>query len=1057
MNTSTRRIAALLVLAAFALLPARVVVADGAKPDGPGGRPHRVHALVGARVVLRPGEVLERATVVLRDGTIDAVGVDVTAPPDARVWDARGLTIYPGLVEPYLKLEGAPREADEDEDEAEAPPPPKVVRRGATHANGRVRPDRVMAGELELSEDTLKSLRKAGFTAALVVPGTGVVRGESALVSLRDGSAREQVLLQRVAQHVALERGGWGAREYPGSLMGAIALVRQTLADAEHHAAATKAYGSNPMGQERPEANVSLEALASVLAHERPVVLEAEDAQMLLRGAALLGEFDLVPTVVLGGHDAQRWLGDVVGTGAPLILSLNFPPPPRWDDRDEADTISLASLRGWWLAPEEPGRLERAGARLAFTTQGLEDRSDWRARARAAIERGLSEETALAAFTTAPAALLRAPQLGVIARGGLANLTITDGPLFAKETKIVEVWVDGARYDLVPDLTEPKDLAGAWLVELEGGTTLRVKLEHERGALKLRLGEGEGVAAADARLWRDRLELVVPAALAGTEYDATLTVRVDGRRLSGRYEADAREGEVFGRRLPDDKKKKKDGEDEDDEDDEGDDDGAPYTPAVTIGPWPTWPPLPEVAPPAVLVRGATLWTLGPRGTFTGDLLVRDGAIAAIGTSLQAPADALVIDGAGRHVTPGIVDCHSHAFIDGGVNEGTHSCTAEVRVADVVDAETVDLYRQLAGGVTTSNLLHGSANAIGGQNAVVQLRWGQPPAGLMLEGARPGIKFALGENPKRSNWGHQLAPRYPRSRAGVEELIRERFLSARNYRREHEAFLQAEDSSKVPPRIDLQLEAIAEILEGERLVHCHSYRQDEILAMIRLAEEFGFTVATFQHVLEGYKVARELAAHGAGASTFSDWWAYKFEVYDAIAYNAALMARAGVLTSINSDSNEMARRLNQEAGKAVRYGGLPEADALALVTLNPAKQLALGERLGSLEVGKLADFVVWSAPPLSMQAIADETWIAGRRYWDRLGRDREARALLDVERRELLRAAAAARWSDEDGPKPGAWRPTFGRRMAETEAERGHALHQGCCVDTLDTLDVEAGR
>ncbi|MBX3469551.1 MAG: amidohydrolase, partial [Planctomycetes bacterium] len=452
-----------------------------------------------------------------------------------------------------------------------------------------------------------------------------------------------------------------------------------------------------------------------------------------------------------------------------------------------------------------------------------------------------------------------------------------------------------------------------------------------------------------------------------------------------------------------------------------------------------WPPRPEPAPHAVLVRDAVLWTLGPRGTLRGDLLVRDGAIAAIGTALEPPPGALVIEAAGRHVTPGIVDCHSHAFMQGGVNEGTNSCTAEVRVADVVDAETVDIYRQLAGGVTTANLLHGSANAIGGQSATVHLRWGEPARRLLVEGARPGIKFALGENPKRSNWGQNLEPRYPRSRAGVEELIRERFLAARNYRRALDAWIQAEDASRTPPRPDLQLEALVEVLEGDRLVHCHSYRQDEILAMLRLAEEFGFTVGTFQHVLEGYKVARELAEHGAGASTFSDWWAYKFEVYDGIAYNAALMTRAGVLTSINSDSAEMARRLNQEAGKAVRYGGLSDVEALALVTLNPAIQLGLGERLGSLEPGKQADFVLWSAHPLTMEAVCDQTFIAGRRYWDRLGRDREARAGLEVERRELLRAAEAARRSDAE-PKATGWRPTFGGRRGGAEA-----LEQGCCV------------
>lgn len=1079
MSPITRRGAAsaALALALGAALAARPSAA-GDPPASPGGKPHRVHALVGAKVVLRPGEVLESGTIVLRDGTIEAVGADVIAPPDARVWDLRGLTVYPGLIEPYLNLEAGargPRGGHDDDDDDDAPRPGDVARKGAVHENPRVRPDRAIVEELELSSDTLRDLRAAGFTAALVVPGAGVLRGESALVSLRDGSAREQVITPRVAQHVAFERGGWGTRDYPGSLMGAIALVRQTFVDAEHHAAAARAYAQAPMGQERPATNVSLEALMPALARERPIMIEAEDAQMLLRAAAVLGEFDLVPTIVLGGHDAHRWLGEVTATGAPLVLSLNFPPPPRWDDPDEAESISLESLRGWWLAAEEPGRLERAGARFAFTSQGLEDRGAWRARAREAIARGLSEDAALAALTTAPAALLRASRLGVIAPGGLANLTVTDGPLFAAPTSMVQVWVDGACHDLTADVPTPKDLAGAWEVQLEGGAVVRLRLEQRRGALTARVGRGPDATKLAAQLWRDRLELVVPAGLAGTARDVTLTLRVEGTRAAGRFEADAAEGlgrqggQAFARRLPDADAKKdgegQDGEGQDGErqagegqagegqdetpgapgDEEGDEDEAPYTPAVTIGPWPAWPPRPaEAAPAAVLLRDAMLWTLSAQGTFRGDLLVRGGAIAAVGTQLAAPADALVVDAGGRHLTPGIIDCHSHSFMDGGVNEGTHSCTAEVRVADVVDAETVDIYRQLAGGVTTANLLHGSANAIGGQSAAVQLRWGEPAARLLFAGARPGIKFALGENPKRSNWGQGLAPRYPRSRSGVEGLIRERFLAARDYQRALDAWIRAEDDTKAPPRVDLQLEALVEVLDGTRLVHCHSYRQDEVLAMIRLAEDFGFRVGTFQHVLEGYKVARELAAHGAGASTFSDWWAYKFEVYDAIAYNAALLTRAGVLTSINSDSSEMARRLNQEAAKTLRYGGLADVDALALVTLNPARQLGLEGKVGALEVGKQADLALWSAHPLSVEAICDRTYVGGRLYWDRLGADREARAQLALERRELLKAAASARWRG-DGPEPGAWRPTFGRRMAETEAESGHALEQGCCV------------
>lgn len=408
-------------------------------------------------------------------------------------------------------------------------------------------------------------------------------------------------------------------------------------------------------------------------------------------------------------------------------------------------------------------------------------------------------------------------------------------------------------------------------------------------------------------------------------------------------------------------------------------------------------------PAAVIVRNATIWTSGPAGRIEGaDLLVQNGKVSAVGIALRAPPGAVEIDAAGKHVTPGLIDAHSHAAITGGVNEGTHITTAEVRIADVIDAESVNLYRQLAGGLTTANLMHGSANSIGGQTAIIKLRWGSPPEELLLEGAYPGIKFALGENPKQSNRDVDER-RYPQTRGGVEQAIRERFAAALDYRRALEEHQTSRVRNLVPPRRDLQLEAILEILDGRRGIQSHSYRADEIIMLMRIAEDFGFRVRCFQHVLEGYKVADELAAHGAGASTFSDWWAYKFEVIDAIPYNGAIMWNRDVVVSFNSDSSELARRMNLEAAKAVRYGGVPEDKALEFVTINPAIQLGIQDRVGSLETGKDADFVIWSGDPLSSYSIVEETWVDGRKYFDRAD-DLARREAISAERTALLARA-----------------------------------------------------
>ncbi len=414
----------------------------------------------------------------------------------------------------------------------------------------------------------------------------------------------------------------------------------------------------------------------------------------------------------------------------------------------------------------------------------------------------------------------------------------------------------------------------------------------------------------------------------------------------------------------------------------------------------------DSAPELVLVRNATVWTQGPQGVLeNADVLIRSGLIAEVGHGLEAPDGASIIDGTGKHLTPGLIDVHSHIALRGNVNEGSNIITAEARVIDIIDPTDINIYRQLAGGLTGAHLLHGSANSIGGQDAVIKLHTGATAEQLLVEG-RKGIKFALGENPKQSRGvSYNKSPRYPQTRMGVMESIRRAFIAAENYDREwsaYEALTPAVQRHREPPRRDLQLEAVLEILKGERTIHCHAYRQDEMLAMMRLAEDFGIRIKTFEHGLEGYKIADELAAHGVGVTTQSDWWGYKLEAFDATPYNGALLTNRGVMVTFSSDSPELARRLNLEAAKAAKYGGMEEEAALACVTSNAAIQLDLGERMGSLEPGKDADLVLWSGHPLSVYAIAEKTWVDGVREFDREA-DLAGREVVEQQRAKLIAA------------------------------------------------------
>jgi imidazolonepropionase-like amidohydrolase len=408
------------------------------------------------------------------------------------------------------------------------------------------------------------------------------------------------------------------------------------------------------------------------------------------------------------------------------------------------------------------------------------------------------------------------------------------------------------------------------------------------------------------------------------------------------------------------------------------------------------------APPTV-IQNATVLTVTKGTIKNGSIVIRDGKIAEVGEKVMAPPGAQIIDAGGQFVMPGIIDCHSHIAAE-SINEGSVSVSSMVGIEDVLNPEDIAIYRAMAGGVTTANILHGSANSIGGKCAVLKMRWGKDVNRMIFEGSTPGIKFALGENPKRS--GSPATPtaraRYPATRMGVEDVIREAFTEAREYRaswKEHQDKVKRGEAG-VPPRRDFKLEPLVEVLEGKRFVHAHCYRADEILMLLRVADDFGFKIRTLQHVLEGYKVAKEIAAHGAGASTFSDWWSYKVEAYDAIPFNAAIMARKGVLVSLNSDSAELMRRLNTEAAKAMKYGGLNETEALSLVTINPAKQLAIDNRVGSIEVGKDADLTIYDKHPLSNYAKVQKVLIDGEVYFDR-DQDATERSRKQVRKKTLI--------------------------------------------------------
>lgn len=953
--------------------------------------PLQVFALTGGKVIRSPGKEPESVTILIRDAKIVAIGNKVNVPAEAKIIDLDGNFVYPGFIDSYAEVAL---------DEADNRPP-------TSYWNGNIRSDFDVRSALTKNDFSAGELRKQGFVARLIAPQDGIVKGRSAIYALGEGELSQLLLRDQfalVGELTLARRRGRGS--YPNSPMGAVALARQAFYDAQWYRDAHQTARSDaelPL----PEKNVTLAAMQPYVDGKLPVMIETSNDQFLLRADQFAREFGL-DLIAIGSGREYRQLDAIAKTKRTLIVPLDFAKAPNVETPQAADNATLQALMHWDHAPENIARLVDRKVEVLLTTHRLESPSLFLKNLRIAVHRGLDETDALAAMTTVPAKRLGIDkQLGTLDEGKLASLVVTSKPWFEEKAEVVETWVNGHRYEHQDEL--PQGLARDWKLAIDEAPekTDQVLLINLEGERKLK---GAIRPAETTPKFKDKVELkslkfedgrLTAQFLAdnfGNQGVATLSIvfqeDVETRHGSLRWP----DGSVSpvtmtpsGMKAQDNEADK--GDEEKETGDKSDEEEAnkkdeEKNKRLRMASFPVQYPLGAYGreeavkqESIVAFTGATIWTSGPLGKIDkGTVLIKNGKIEKIGKKVSIPDKALVVDATGKHITPGLIDCHSHIATDGGINESGQAITAEVRISDFVDADDITIYWQLAGGLTTANVLHGSANPIGGQNQVIKMRWGSSFDDLKFREAPAGIKFALGENVKQSNWGDDYKSRYPQTRMGVEQIFRDEFREAQQYQQAHRNY--AKNKRGIPPRRDLELDAIVEILNGKRWVHCHSYRQDEILALIRVLDEYDITIGSLQHILEGYKVADAMKEHGATGSTFSDWWAYKVEVRDAIPYNGALMHDQGVVVSFNSDDWELGRRMNQEAAKAVKYGSLSPEEALKFITINPAIQLRIEKYVGSVEPGKHADLAIWSGPPLSNFSVCEQTWIDGRKYFDR---------------------------------------------------------------------------
>ena len=939
------------LLTLFAQAQEEIYPTNGVRDNRPG-----IYLFIHATIYTDYQTRLEDASMLIKDGLITQVGQNIEPPQGARVIDLQGKFIYPGLIDLYSDygLSPAPEAKRFSFNQQE-----QLDRetKGPFSTNDAVKAQYNAADDFSIKDDDAKYYRNEGFGAVLTNKRDGLARGSSALVTLSDIEPNAVLLEPRAGAHYSFDKGSSG-QFYPISKMGFTALLRQTYLDADWY----QSKGNTDYRDNSLEAWIALQDL--------PQFFDAPGWLQMLRADQLGDEFGKQYIIRGNGNEYQR-LAEIKATNAPLIIPINFPDAYDVSDPYDAQHVALEDMMHWELAPTNPGKLAEQGISFAITADGLKEKKDFWKNLRKAVQYGLSQEDALKALTYTPAQLIRAEdQVGSLQAGKLANFFITSEDVFSEDATIYENWIQGKQF-VINDKDAP-DLAGNYSLKV-GEQTYPLEVSGAPGKQKFQIKANDTTTyKVNATVQDETITLTF-----STDSAQTATTRlsgwIDGQTLQGSGQR-ADGSWVDWQATYQNPVEEKDKEEETSE--------LVDLSTLTEVVHPFLPFGNEQKPEGAsyLIQNATVWTNEADGILEkADVLVQDGKIAQVGTGLSTDG-ATVIDGTGKHLTSGVIDEHSHIALTSINDIATNS--SMVRMKDVVDSDDINIYRQLAGGVTAAQLLHGSANPIGGQSALVKMRWGASPQEMLIEGADEYIKFALGENVKRSS--NDASVRFPQTRMGVEQVYMDAFSRARAYdqaQKAYQALSSKEKENTAPPRRELSLEPLAEILNAERFITCHSYVQSEINMLIHVADQFDFTVNTFTHILEGYKVADKMAEHGAGGSTFSDWWAYKFEVRYAIPYNAELMTMAGVTTAINSDDPEMARRLNQEAAKSVKYGGMSEEDAWKMVTLNPAKLLHLDDRMGSIKVGKDADLVLWSDNPLSIYAQAEKTMVDGKIYYD----------------------------------------------------------------------------